>query len=137
MHDVASPMLRAESRLVKPSAMRGVLILLVLATTVSAAVATPAARKPKHTSHADTTTADATPAKPVVLPAPAGAPAAAPAAPDPEAAKATALLDKIVAGPDAAARKAAITELDALAPHTVEAIGGWLARAHQAEVADR
>ena len=115
-------MLRAVSRLDKPSAMRGVLLLLLLVIHLPAAIA-----KPKHRDDK----AD--------KPAPAAAPApeAASTPPGPDDAKATQLLDKIAAGPDAAARKAAITQLGAIAPHTVEAIGTWLVRAHQTEVGDR
>ncbi|HEX4422705.1 MAG TPA: hypothetical protein VH165_32545, partial [Kofleriaceae bacterium] len=110
--------------------MRGALILFVLATTVTAAVAAPrAARKPKHGRAAEPAAAIV----PVVAPVPA-----APAAPaSPDDAKATAILDRIVAGPDTAARKAAIAELTAIAPGTVGAIGSWLGRTHQTEIADR
>src|SRR6185295_17356192 len=44
---------------------------------------------------------------------------------------------RIVAGPDSTARKAAIAELNQIAPRAVEAIGGWLGRAHQSDVAER
>jgi hypothetical protein len=74
-----------------------------------------------------------------VAPAPAAPPADkdAPAAPSPDDARAVAILDRIAAGPDAAARKAAIGELAQAAPLAVDAIGRWLARPHQADVADR
>jgi tetratricopeptide (TPR) repeat protein len=62
---------------------------------------------------------------------------AAPGAPGPDDAKATAILDRIVAGPDAAARKAAIAELTEVAPRAVDAIGSWLAREHKSDVAER
>ncbi|HEY0190702.1 MAG TPA: hypothetical protein VGC42_06225 [Kofleriaceae bacterium] len=107
--------------------MRGVLILLFLAAELSVASA-----KPKH--HAD----DDPPAE--VKPKPATAAAlqpAPPGPPGPDDAKATQLLDKIAAGPDAAARQAAIAQLGAIAPHAVEAIGAWLIRPHQTDVADR
>nr|MDQ3368540.1 hypothetical protein [Myxococcota bacterium] len=52
-------------------------------------------------------------------------------------AAATALLAKIVAGPDAAARKAAIAELAKLAPHAVEGLGAWLARTHTTDLDTR
>jgi hypothetical protein len=61
--------------------------------------------------------------------------AAAPAGPDD--AKAVAILERVVAGADSAARKAAIAELAPIAPHTVEAIGTWLGREHKIEVAER
>ncbi len=51
--------------------------------------------------------------------------------------KAVALLEKIVAGPDAATRTAAIKELDAVAPHAVEAIGTWIVRSHTSDVDTR
>lgn len=60
-----------------------------------------------------------------------------PRKPGPDDAKAVAVLEKIVAGPDAAARKAAIAELAKVAPTTIEAIGEWVARPHQTEQADR
>ena len=50
----------------------------------------------------------------------------APRKPGPEDAKARALLDKIVAGPDSTARKAAIAELEQVAPSAIDAIGEWL-----------
>lgn len=59
------------------------------------------------------------------------------AAPGPDDARAVAILERIVAGPDAAARKAAIAELAQVAPRAVDAIGAWLVRAHTADVADR
>jgi hypothetical protein len=65
------------------------------------------------------------------------APAPAPRAPGPDDAKATATLEKIAAGPDSAARKAAIEELGKLAPTAVDAIGAWVTRPHQTEQADR
>ncbi len=66
----------------------------------------------------------------------ASAQPAAPA-PDPDAAKATAILEKIVDAPDAAARKAAIAELDAIAPRAVDAIGRWVVRPHATSVDTR
>src|SRR5262249_10187301 len=59
------------------------------------------------------------------------------AAPGPDDAGATAILDRIAAGPDTAARKTAIGELAQVAPRAVDAVGRWLARPHQADVADR
>jgi tetratricopeptide (TPR) repeat protein len=51
--------------------------------------------------------------------------------------KAVAILERIVAGPDTAARKTAIAELTEIAPRTIDAIGGWLARAHTSDVEER
>lgn len=62
---------------------------------------------------------------------------AAPRTPGPDDARAVAILERIVAGPDSAARKAAIAELTAIAPHTIDAIAEWLARTRTTEVADR
>jgi tetratricopeptide (TPR) repeat protein len=61
-------------------------------------------------------------------------PVKAPRVPGPDDAKANEILKRIVAGPD---RKAAIEELDKVAPHTVEAIGEWLARTHDAPIEER
>jgi tetratricopeptide (TPR) repeat protein len=100
--------------------MRGALILLVLAVTTAAAAPRAARRRAEAAEPA--------------APRPAAAP---PRAPGPDDPRAVAILERIVAGPDAAARKAAITELAAIAPRTVDAIGEWLARAHKTELADR
>jgi tetratricopeptide (TPR) repeat protein len=51
-----------------------------------------------------------------------------PRKPGPDDAKAKAILDKIVAGPDNATRKAAIAELEQIAPSAIETIGEWLVR---------
>lgn len=59
------------------------------------------------------------------------------AAPGPDDAKAVAILGRIEAGPAAATRKAAIAELTEVAPRAIDAIGGWLARPHTADVAAR
>ena len=64
-------------------------------------------------------------------PAPAPKP---PRTPGPEDAKAKALLDQIVAG---TGRDKAIAELDQIAPRAVDAIGEWLVRPHQVDVATR
>nr|HEX4317192.1 hypothetical protein [Kofleriaceae bacterium] len=72
--------------------------------------------------------------QPPVDPAPPKAPKAPPG---PEDAHPTALLDKLAAATDPAARKAAIDELDALAPKAVDAIGAYLVRPHAFAVADR
>jgi len=64
-------------------------------------------------------------------------PAPAPRTPGPDDARATAALEKIAAGPDAAARRAAIEELGKLAPTALDAIGEWILREHATEQADR
>jgi tetratricopeptide (TPR) repeat protein len=64
-------------------------------------------------------------------------PPPAPRKPGPSDAKVTAVLEKIVAGPDSAARDKAIAELIKLAPEAIEAVGEWIVRPHQHEVADR
>ncbi len=56
----------------------------------------------------------------------------APASPDD--AKAVQLLGTIATAPDAAARKAAIAELDELAPRALDAIGSWVVRKHATDV---
>ncbi|MDB4958051.1 MAG: lyase domain protein repeat-containing protein [Myxococcales bacterium] len=48
-----------------------------------------------------------------------------------------AILDRIVKGPDAAARKTAIAELDKLAPQNVDGLGVFLARPHTVAIEDR
>lgn len=97
--------------------MRALLVLLLLATT---AVAAPEGAKG----------AKADAGEPEPPPPP-------PRAPGPDDAKVAAVLDKLVAGPDAAARRAAIEELGALAPTTIEALGEWVVRAHQTDQAAR
>ena len=110
------PVLRTAARLVKSSAMRGALVLILFATTsVAAAPAAPTG------SASGSAAAPAVPAPP----------------PGPDDAKAVAILERIVAGPDTAARKAAIAELTPIAPRAVEGIGTWLVRAHQSDVAER
>jgi hypothetical protein len=136
--------------------MRGAPVLVLLAVLVAGvmasgtvAAAPRAARHPR--AAAEPTAPAAAPASAAPAATPAVAPAApaaasaapgpadkdAPAAPGPDDAKATAILDRIAAGPDTGARKTAIGELPQAAPRAVEAIGRWLARPHQAEVADR
>jgi hypothetical protein len=115
-------MLRAPARLATSSAMRVVLLLLVLAVP-SAAAAAPG-------------TPSATPEAPAAA-ARAPDPARPPRTPGPEDPKAIAILERLVAGPDAAARKQAIAELTAIAPHTIEAIAEWMARPRQADVEAR
>ncbi|HEY4179229.1 MAG TPA: hypothetical protein VGM90_20440 [Kofleriaceae bacterium] len=63
--------------------------------------------------------------------------ATSPAAAGTDDAKATEILQRIAKGPDANARKAAIKELDAIAPTAVEGIGAWLAKEHATSVDDR
>ncbi|HMG52238.1 MAG TPA: hypothetical protein VK601_02125 [Kofleriaceae bacterium] len=123
------------ARLVKSSAMRGALVLIVLATA-SAAAAPRAARRAHD---------PADPARPAPAAAKDAAAATAkeppprppPAPPGPDDAKAVAVLDRIAAGPDTAARKAAIAERIQIAPRAVPAIGAWLARPQRAELAER
>ena len=123
-------MLRAVPRVVKSSAMRGALILVLVAVTTAAAAPRAARKKagkaPDHTAQ---------PSDPAVKPA--APPPAPPRAPGPDDPRAVAILERIVAGPDAAARKAAIAELAEIAPRTIDAIGEWLARAHKSELAER
>ncbi|MBA3463117.1 MAG: hypothetical protein H0T46_24385 [Deltaproteobacteria bacterium] len=105
--------------------MRRALVLVLLATTV--AVMPPAhAEKKKKDKQAEKEKA----AKPAPPPAP-------PRTPGPDDAKAKAALEKIVAGPDRAAREAAIKELTALAPNAIDTIGEWLARPHTASIEER
>ncbi len=73
---------------------------------------------------------EAAEAKPAAPPAP-------PRAPGPDDAKVVAILERVVAGPDSAARKAAIAELVEVAPRAIDAIGAWLARPHATDVAVR
>jgi len=95
--------------------MRGALLLLIAVT--ASAIASPKAPDKK--------------------PEPAPPPPAAPRTPGPDDAKATQILDRIVAGPDTAARKKAIDELTAVAPHAVDALGDWMKREHKSDVEDR
>lgn len=110
--------------------MRAILVLLLLAIG-GVAVADPKADK-KDSKKAEKKAAakdDKKDEKPVV--------AAAPEPPGPDDAKAVAVLERIVAGPDAASRKAAIEELGELAPTAYRAIGAWVERPHQTEQATR
>ncbi len=122
-------MLRAVPRLVKSSAMRGALILLLLAVTTVSAAPNAARRTAKAAKTADHAAKTTEPAKPSAPPAPR--------TPGPDDPKAVAILERIVAGPEAAARKAAIAELTEIAPRTIDAIGEWLAREHKADGTDR
>lgn len=119
--------LRCTPRLATSYRMRGVIVLFVLASAWSIAAADPKAEPPKVDAKTDAKT-DA--AKPAETPAP-------PRTPGPHDAKVKELLDKIVAGPDSAARSAAIDALNKEAPLAVEALGDWLARTHTADVETR
>jgi hypothetical protein len=110
-------MLRALPRLVKSSAMRRVLLLLAAVVTTAAASPTP----PKSSDPSGS----------------AASGSAAPNAASPDDARATAILARIVAGPDAAARKAAVAELTAIAPQAIDALAAWLAREPEHDVAAR
>jgi hypothetical protein len=112
--------------------MRSALVVLLLSTTVTTVVAAPRDRRPSTSDKADKADKPDKPAKKDAEP-----PVPAPRKPGPDDAKATALLDKIVAGPDSNARKASIAELTKLAPHAVDAIGEWLVRTHTTDTADR
>jgi tetratricopeptide (TPR) repeat protein len=115
--------------------MRAVLVVLLLLAATTAAAEPPDRPDQKKSEKAGKDTkADA---KKADAKKPADPPAPVPRKPGLDDAKVTAVLDKIVAGADAAARKAAIAELGKLAPTTVEAIGEWVARPHQTEQADR
>src|SRR4051812_25279975 len=127
--------------------MRGAMVLVLLLASASAVAAPRAARHKREAAEPAGTHGGPVSAPPATTPAvapatpraPAPAPADrdAPTAPGPDDARAVAILDRIAAGPDAAARKAATGELAQAAPRAVEAIGRWLARPHQADVADR
>lgn len=105
-------------------------MFLLLAVTTAAAAPSAARRRaaeaPDHTAPA--TAPAARPAAPPTRP---------PATPGMDDSRAVAILERIVAGPDTAARKAAIAELTEIAPRTIDAIGGWLARAHTSNVEER
>jgi tetratricopeptide (TPR) repeat protein len=122
-------MLRAVSRLAKSSAMRAALILLLLAVTTATAAPRSARKRTAKADH----TAKATDA----ADKPAEPPTAPPRKPGPDDPKAVAILERIVAGPDTAARKAAIAELTQIAPHTIDAIGEWLARSRTSDLTER
>lgn len=100
---------------------------LVLVIATSSFVAEADDRKPDTKADTNAATAAAKPDKP----------APPPRTPGPNDAKAVAILDRIVKGPDAAARKAAVGELMKIAPTTIDAIGEWLARPHQASIEER
>ena len=88
--------------------MRAVLVCLLLALTSSVAAEPKAKDAPQQQA----------PAKP-------------PRTPGPDDAKALAILKRIEAGPTTAERKAAIAELNEVAPHAVDALGEYLVRPHQ------
>jgi hypothetical protein len=64
-------------------------------------------------------------------------PPAAPRKAGPQDKKAIEILEKIVAGPDSAAREKAMAELAKIAPDAVDAIGEWLVRPHTNDLAAR
>ncbi len=111
------------------------LLLLVLSTSVVGAKAE--SRNKKRTDKAaekkpdkKTDTVD----KAAEKPAP---PTRPPRTPGPDDAKAVAILERIVKGPDAATRQQAIEDLNAVAPTTIDAIGEWLVRPHTSTVQER
>jgi tetratricopeptide (TPR) repeat protein len=115
------PNLRPVRRTATQGRMRRALLVLLLAT--SSALAAPEASP------------EASPTA-----SPAASPSAEPAAPRPAGphdAHATSLLEKIVAGPDAATRTAAIDELMKLAPTTIGALDAWLSRPHTSTIEER
>ena len=101
--------------------MRRALLILVLAS--SPVGADPAAKAENKSEKSD----DA-------APAPAPRPARTPG---PHDAQVKAILEKIVASPDRAARTAAIAELTKIAPTAIGGIDDWLARPHQASIEQR
>ncbi|HEY0989381.1 MAG TPA: hypothetical protein VGD80_20070, partial [Kofleriaceae bacterium] len=125
--------------------MRGVWILLLLALTTMASAAPRSARKTpakandrseKNDKDAKTTGEKSEKSEKSAKPAEKGA-EERPRTPGPDDAKAVAILGRIVAGADTAARKAAVAELVEIAPSTIEAIAEWLRREQRADVADR
>jgi tetratricopeptide (TPR) repeat protein len=104
--------------------MHGRALLLVLVVSSTTAASAEARGKHHH----------ARPTK--VEPATAAAPKPPPP-PGPDDPKALAILARIAKGPDAAARKAAIAELDKLAPKVIDGLGTFLARPHVASVDER
>src|SRR5678815_1669820 len=148
-YDVGSQMLRAASRLVKPSSMRGVWILVLLALTTMASAAPRSARKTpakandrseKNDKDTKTTGEKGEKGEKSEKSEKSAKPAERaaeerPRTPGPDDAKAVAILGRIVAGADTAARKAAVAELAEIAPSTIEAIAEWLRREQRADVA--
>jgi hypothetical protein len=117
--------------------MRGALVLILAATATAAAAPVTHPEGAAPASPTPTAPAPSPDAKPAAPAPKAAAPAPEAKAPGPDDAKAVAILERIVAGPDSAARKTAIAELAPIAPRAVDAVGAWLIRAHQAEIADR
>lgn len=103
------------------------MILLLAASTAVAAPTEPA--KPAAPT-SDPVVAPADDAKPKK-------PAKPPRTPGPDDAKAVAILERLAAAPDAAARTAVIAELGDIAPRAVDAIGEWLVRPHKADLEAR
>src|SRR5262245_56899986 len=124
--------LREALRRSKACSMRAVLVLFLIAAATPAAIAEPKAeekaaekkaKKPDGKAKADDKKADAKkPDAKADAKKPDAKPEPPPRTPGPDDAKATAVLGKIVAGPDAAARKAAIAELGAIAPTAIDAL---------------
>jgi tetratricopeptide (TPR) repeat protein len=131
--------------------MRSLIVLLLLAATTAVAAPDPGAKqadarkadarkagaKKADAGKANAGKADAGKANAGKADAKPAPPPPPPRTPGPDDGKALAVLGKIVAGPDAAARRAAIEELGGLAPTTIEALGEWVAREHQTDQADR
>jgi hypothetical protein len=143
--------LRRTSRFAKACWVRGALLLLLIAVTATADA------RPKTSSarrdRAETTSKRAKTAAPKDTKTEKTAekkeetkegkkdekkadapPAPPPAVLDPAV---QAVLDRIAKGPDAATRKAAIAELDKLAPQNVEGLGVYLARVRTTPIEDR
>ncbi len=154
---IPMPSPRRATRLLKVSSMRAVVVSLLLATATAVAAPdvarAPDAKPTRKDSDArsDKDAKDAKDAKDSDKPKsprstrdkktadvkPAAPAPPEPRKPGPDDAKAVAILDKLVAAPDTAARKAAIAELEAIAPHALDAIAEWLARPRQTPLADR
>ena len=118
--------------------MRGALLLVLVAVTAiaDARPQASAARRDRKTSKTEPNArADPAPAAPGQTPPHPDVAALPPPAPlDPAA---QAVLDRIVKGPDAASRTAAIAELDKLARANVLGLGAFLTRPHAATAVDR
>ena len=114
--------------------MRRALVLLLLATTVATGPRDAAADRKDRKGGKTEKTEKTEKTQKADTPAP---PPPAPRTPGPDDAKVKAALDKIVAGPDAASRQAAIKDLLALAPKAIPALGEWLARPHTTSIEER
>jgi tetratricopeptide (TPR) repeat protein len=114
--------------------MRVALLFLVLAATRAAAAPQAPTAAPADTPASDAKAEQRPPRTPRPDDAKAERP---PRTPGPDDAKALAILERIVQGPDAGARKAAIAELTAIAPHTIDAIAEWMARTRTTDVEAR